>query len=57
MNNEIGVVKKNLYDLYLNSIIKYNNIKVVTRDHDFDSEQMMSYFTKQRLKKKNFKKE
>lgn len=48
---------RSIYDLYLDSIMRHNKIKVVSTEHDYDSEKMMTYFNKQKLKKKNFKKE
>ena len=43
--------------MYFDSIMRHNKIKVVSTEHDYNSEIMMTYFNKQKIKKKNFKKE
>tara|TARA_B000000565_G_C23771951_1_gene372579 strand:- start:1318 stop:1539 length:222 start_codon:yes stop_codon:yes gene_type:complete len=56
-NKKINSNKRSIYDMYFDSIMRHNKIKVVSTEHDYNSEIMMTYFNKQKLKKKNFKKE
>ena len=56
-NKKINSNKRSIYDMYFDSIMRHNKIKVVSTEHDYNSEIMMTYFNKQKIKKKNFKKE
>ncbi len=57
MNNINQFEKRTIYDMYFDTIVRYNKIPTIIKKHNYNSKKMMTYFNKQKLKKKNYKKE